>query len=213
MTKTFSILFLFLALVSCGKDGGGGGQNQEESVVDISSLTGDSTVVPNAALTFDTHIKMVNFSRDQEDKVLKAADLIKQVIASPEFKNRVLNYTYNGKKAFVDNGGLSNAQIYKKILEGAEGLLPQKNNAMDVELELYNDGSITIGYTNPSTIRIWMNTKYFNNYTPYQVADNLFHEWLHKIGFGHAVNNNPSRPHSVPYALGYLMEELAKKYH
>ena len=86
-----------------------------------------------------------------------------------------------------------------------------KNNTMDVELELYHQKTNTIGYTYPNTVRIWMNTKYFNKYTPVKVADNLMHEWMHKLGFTHATVWSKERDHSVPYAIGYLVEELAEK--
>jgi hypothetical protein len=37
------------------------------------------------------------------------------------------------------------------------------------------------------------------------------HEWMHKIGFTHAVTWSKDRDHTVPYAIGYLIEELAAK--
>ncbi|MGE3610117.1 MAG: hypothetical protein AB7I27_11060 [Bacteriovoracaceae bacterium] len=171
----------------------------------------DITGVPNEALTWDTDIYMSNFSVEQQEKVEKAAELLKKVISSKEFRDRVINYNYNGQNSFVDNQGLSNVQIYQKILNGAEKLLPTKNNMLDVELELYTDTSSTIGYTYPNTVRIWMNTKYFNYYTPYDVTDNLMHEWMHKLGFDHAASWSAARDHSVPYAIGYLVKELSKK--
>lgn len=167
--------------------------------------------VPLEAETWETNIYFVNFSFDQEQKVLKAAELIKGVISSKEFRDRVINFSYSGQNSFIDNKGLSNIQIYQKILNGAESLLPQKNNRMDLEVELFSESSSTIGYTYPSTVRIWMNTKYFNYYSPYDVTDNLMHEWMHKLGFDHAANWSPSRDHSVPYAIGYLVEELSRK--
>lgn len=147
----------------------------------------------------------------QEAKIDAAVELVRKVIASEEFRTRILNHTYNGKKTFVDNGGFTNAQIYTKILEGAEKLQPAKNNAMDLEIELYYEATNTIGYTYPSSKRVWMNTKYFNNYKPKNVSSNLVHEWLHKLGFGHATSYSTSRDYSVPYAIGYLVEELAGK--
>lgn len=176
--------------------------------------TGSGAVseVPEAALRWDADVYMVNFTQAQEDKVNKAIELIKKVIASKEFRDRVINFSYNGKKQFVDNNGLTNTQIYNKILDGAEELKPEKNNTMDVELELYYQATSTIGYTYPDTVRIWMNTKYFNNYTAVDVTDNLTHEWLHKLGFDHAASYSTSRDYSVPYGIGYLMEELAAKY-
>ena len=125
----------------------------------------------------------------------------------------MLGKTYKGKKQFVDNGGLSNAQIYKKILEGAEMLTPEKNNTMDLHLETYRESANVIGYTMPSIRTIFMNTRYLNkdSFGVHEVAMNLTHEWLHKLGFKHAVKKNSSRPHSVPYAIGYIMRSLAAR--
>lgn len=169
--------------------------------------------VQSFAAVFDAQINMVNFPQEQEAKVYKAIDLIKKVVSSSEFKERVLSHTYNGKKSYVDNKGLTNEQIYQLILDGSETLTPGKNSRMDIELVLYQNSSNTIGYTYPNTTRIWINTKYFNKYNPVQVADNLFHEWLHKLGFDHALKYSRHRNYSVPYAIGYLVEELAAKHY
>lgn len=164
------------------------------------------------AFSWDADLYLVNFNPDQEQKVRKAVEIIKKVIASKEFKERVLNYKYRGIKGFVDNHGLSNEEIYNRIFEAAEQIgNTSKNNVMDVELELYHQKTNTIGYTYPNTVRIWINRKYFSKYTPVKVADNLMHEWMHKIGFTHATTWSKDRDHSVPYAIGYLIEELADK--
>lgn len=178
----------------------------------ILSFTVNAYSVPIEATTFETNITFNNFSITQKDKVYKATDLIKEVIASDEFRNAVLNHEYNGKKQFNDNNGLTNSQIYTKILQGAEKLTPSKNNAMDVTLELYTGNNLTVGYTNPGTRVIYMNTKFFNTYTPPSVSANLIHEWLHKLGFDHAVQYSPSRDYSVPYAIGSIMRRIASKY-
>jgi hypothetical protein len=168
-------------------------------------------VAPEAR-TWGADIYMTNFSNEQEEKVKAAVEIIKKVIMTKEFKDRVYNYTYKGVKQFVDNKGLSNEEVYRKLIEGAEIVgNTTKNNTMDVELELYQDTSKTIGYTYPHTVRIWMNKKYFNRYTPIKVADNLMHEWMHKLGFTHSTVWSKDRDHSVPYAIGYLIEELASK--
>jgi hypothetical protein len=162
---------------------------------------------------FEAKVKLVNFSSDHVKKIHHAITLIKKVILSEDFKQRVITHSVNGKKTFVDNKGMSNEEIYRIILEGSELVSPEKNGRMDIELELYEQDNTTIGYTYPDTGRIWINQKYFQRYTPVQVADNLFHEWLHKLGFDHSVKYNTKRNFSVPYALGYLMEELAAKHY
>lgn len=169
-----------------------------------------SEEVPAQALSWNADLFLTNFNREQEDKVKKAVEIIKKVIALKEFRDRILNYSYKGVNNFFENGGLTNAEVYQKLLEGAERIgNTTKNNTLDVELELYYQSTNTIGYTYPNTTRIWMNTKYFNKYTPIKVADNLMHEWMHKIGFTHAVTWSKDRDHTVPYAVGYLIEELA----
>ena len=161
-------------------------------------------------LRWDAEIKLVNFENDEKEKILAALNLIKKIITSKSFKERIHGYSFNGKKGFIDNQGLSNEEIYLKILEGAEIIgNTAKNNQMDVELELYHQMTNTIGYTYPNTKRIWINRKYFSRYTPIKVADNLMHEWMHKLGFTHSTTWSKERDHSVPYAIGYLIEELA----
>lgn len=201
-----------------GTSGGTSGGSTTGTTTGGTSTTGGTTGgtvsdVPAQALTWSADIFFANFSGAQQDKVERAVELMRKVIASKAFKDEVINHTYNGKKTYVDNNGLTNTQIYQKILDGAEKVgITSKNNRMDVELELYYAATSTIGYTYPNSIRIWMNTKYFNNYTPVNVTGNLMHEWLHKLGFGHDSSSTPSRPYSVPYAIGYMMERHAKKF-
>lgn len=167
---------------------------------------------PSEAYLFQAQINYVNFSAQDQQKVEKAIEIIKTVIASPEFKHRVVNFSYGGKRAFVDNKGLTNEAIYQILLDGREDLFPEVDYEMDLELELYYSSKNTVGYTYPDTTRIWMNTKYFNVYTPAEVAGNVFHEWTHKLGFDHATYYSASRDASVPYAVGYLIRDLGKRY-
>jgi hypothetical protein len=82
---------------------------------------------------------------------------------------------------------------------------------MDLELEIFNRNDTTVGYTFPNVIRVWMNSKFLNKYNAANVTTNMMHEWLHKLGFGHAYENTPTRKYSVPYAIGYLVAKIAKK--
>jgi hypothetical protein len=167
---------------------------------------------PAGAETFATNVKIVNASTSQKQKLLDAQAHVRRVVASDEFRDSVLNHTYSGKKTFNYNNGMTNEEIYEAILDGAEALSPSKNNAMDLEVELYyNRWTSTVGYTYETTKRIFQNTKFFNSYTSEEVAGNLFHEWLHKLGFDHQSSYSTSRDYTVPYALGYLMEKLAKQ--
>lgn len=235
MTKTIFIVSLLLLLASCQPPQQGCEssstdkplmtQGQDEKPLNTSGecpLPDDPAPedpqdeptgeVPHEASLFEADVVLSKFDQADEDKVMKAIAIIKEVIRSQEFKDRVINFTYNGKKQFVDNEGLTNAEIYQKLLDASEDLRPGVDHQMDLELELYYSSRNTVGYTYPSGLKIWMNTKYFDVYTPAEVAGNVFHEWTHKLGFGHDSSYSESRNSSVPYALGYLMEELGKKF-
>lgn len=201
-----SFILLFF---SCGK-------KQKQSHCDMLCEVSEFTLeipedgsLPQEALSFKTNLTLINFDALQREKIFAAAQIIEKVIGTEEFRTKVLNHTMNGQKTFTYNNGLSNRQIYDRILIGAEALYPLKNNSLDVELELMYENSTTIGYTYPNSTRIWMNLKYFNNYTPKDIAANLMHEWLHKLGFNHPTSSTPDRPYSVPYAIGYMMRTLA----
>lgn len=210
MLKTLSFIFLTLLFISCGKSGGGSSSGKGGDSVSLSEVSTDSPV-PSAAQNFEVNLKMDNFDAQQEDKVLTAGDLIKKVVGSEEFKNAVLNHTFNGKKQFNDNGGMTNAEIYKTIIEGSEKLRPGTDNEMDLDLEVFRRNDNTVGYTYPTEIRVWMNSKFLNANTPAKVTTNMMHEWLHKLGFKHDHARTANRPYSVPYAVGYLVARLAAK--
>ena len=169
-----------------------------------------SFVLP--ARAFDAQIEMVNFGPQDQSKILKAIKAIKKVMSSNEFKKRVLEHTFQGEKKFLDSKGHSNEEVFQKILEGSEELQPIKNGQMDVELELIEAEGKTVGYTYPDTKRIWINRKFFNSFNTADIANNLFHEWMHKLGYDHAPEYSVERNYSVPYAIGSIMGELARVY-
>lgn len=183
-------------------------------LMSVSAIIANSgyAAVPNLALTFDTNVITYGMTSSQEAKIQKAEDKIMKVIASEAFRTKVLNHSYGGVKKFNNNNGLSNSQIYMKILEGMESYKKTKNNQMDLNIKVYYESSSTVGYTTPSSSYINMNTKFLNSYTSTQVTRNMVHEWLHKLGFTHAVYYSVSRDYSVPYAIGRIVESLAAIY-
>lgn len=240
--KMISIIVLAaLFSVSCNKSGGGGGDEtsgptstttpavvvpppeviptpapvppvvEPPVVITPPEPTPDNSLPPEA-YSFDTNVTLVNFTSAQATKMNKAIEIIKLVVATDEFRSQILNHTYNGSKTFVDNKSLTNAQIYQKILDGAESLQPTKDNELDCEVELYTAATNVVGYTYSTSKRIWVNTKYFNQYTAAGVAHNLFHEWMHKLGFTHSSSYTVSRDYSVPYAIGDIVGEIGKDF-
>jgi hypothetical protein len=169
--------------------------------------------VPAQALSFSTNVSyLAGFETADEIKYNQAVALVKKVVATEAFRTKVLNFTYSGTKAFVQNNGLTNAQIYQSILDAAETLKPTKNNTMDVGVKLYYENTSTVGYTSTSITYINVNTKFFDSYDVNEVAGNLFHEWLHKLGYAHDSAATTRRPYSVPYAIGYMIRDLGKSF-
>jgi uncharacterized protein YktA (UPF0223 family) len=224
--KKLIAIFLMMSLfsVSCNKSDRGSSSKQDAQGVPVIGdhennivpgppiPTPTNSNLPALALSFDTNITLVSFTAAQEEKYNKAIEIVKLVVATEKFKNDVVNFTYNGQKAFIDNKSRTNQQIYQTILDAAETLKPIKNNTMDLEVQLYYAANTVVGYTNGGTRRIWVNTKFFNSFKENSVAGNLFHEWLHKLGYTHSSSSTPTRPYSVPYAVGYMMGNIGKNF-
>ena len=158
-----------------------------------------------------------NFNAAQMAHLEQSRAVLEKVVNSEEFKQRVIHFTYQGQETYVQNNGLTNLQIYNDIVQAAEQLPTPTaaNNTIDLFVQLYTSswfGRNVIGYTDPSVPTIFMNTYFYNSATPAETAGNMMHEWMHKLGFDHDFNATAQRPSSVPYAVGYIAEELAAKY-
>lgn len=226
--KKFLALMLLMSLmtVSCGKSGGGS-SSEESTQAATDGSTSDSSDnstttpttptptanVPALALSFKTNVSYLSgFTTSDEEKYNEAVAIVKKVVATEAFRTQVLNHTYGGAKTYVQNNGLSNEEIYQDILTAAETLTPTKNNTLDVGVKLYYENSSVVGYTSGSISYINVNTKFFDSYDANEVAGNLFHEWLHKLGYGHDSAATARRPYSVPYAIGYMIRNLGKNF-
>lgn len=186
--------------------------SSEEHDESESESDSESEPVPSEALSFSAQVELVNFKPEAEKKVYKAIEIIQKVVQSSEFRYRVLNFTHKNQKKFLHNNGMTNEEIYQAILKASEELLPEDDYEMDLKFKLYFSRRDIVGYTNSDELTIFMNTKFFNPYTPAEVAGNIFHEWTHKLGFGHDGIYKSERNATVPYALGLLIRELGEKY-
>jgi hypothetical protein len=166
-------------------------------------------------LKVKTHMR--NFLSKDQIKVRKAEAILEHIINSDEFREKVLAFTWRGKKQFNSNNGLSNQEIYDHLLTGEEILMPNSSGVMDFDLSLYrskNPWSKVKGYTTGKSMRIYMNKKFFrkSSWTPVDVAANMAHEWVHKMGYGHDYRHNQDRPSTVPYAIGHIVTEIATEF-
>ena len=148
------------------------------------------------------------------EKVNQAADVVEQVLNSTEFQQAVYNHTYNGQKTFANNDNETNPQIYERILKGHETYSSTDDHVAQLDLDLYTPAWYkkwtVVGYGIAGQPEIYMNSYYFNSFSVAEVAGNIAHEWMHKIGFDHDYKRTAQRPYSVPYAVGDIVIQLAK---
>lgn len=159
-------------------------------------------------------MKIEGFNPDALKKLNLAFRALEAAVNSEEFKDRVINFkNTKGERSFASNKGLTNEEIYEKFMEGRETLQQHTPGEMNYYLKLYNrPWSRVIGYTSPDTNVININWKYFKNYQPADVASNLAHEWVHKIGFDHkSAKEHDSAPYAIGYIAGDIAERLLKK--
>lgn len=157
---------------------------------------------------FSVNYVLRDFSSTQAQKMDEAIDKLVEIVNSETFKQRVLNHTYNGVLSFVDNKGLTNLQVYQKLMQGSETLNPAIDSEMDIDITLYYSNNSTVGYTYPNSERIWVNDKFFRSNSLGRVAANIIHEWTHKLGFDHDYNRTTRRNYSVPYGIGTIVQQL-----
>jgi uncharacterized protein YjaZ len=157
---------------------------------------------------FNINIKTLNYSEQQNKKVEIAANLLKKIFNSEEYKQEVYNFTFNGQKKFFENNNKTNIEIYDHLMLGAEILLPVINRQMDITVKMYYSWRSTVGYTYPNSLIIYTNSKFHNRYNPCQIASNIAHEWTHKMGYGHSQKWTKERDYTVPYGHNSIIEKL-----
>lgn len=158
---------------------------------------------------FRVKITSSNFTESQKLKITEAAQIVEECFNSEYFKIAVLKKETNHQLKFHYTDD-TNEQVYNKIMSGAEVLDQEEDNEADIFLELDNGFTWSaIGYTYPNTKWQWVYNRFFKRMTAAGLAGNIAHEWMHKIGYDHEFNWTPLREHSVPYWVGYFVEEYA----
>lgn len=142
------------------------------------------------------------FTPAMTEKHITSAKLLEQAVNTRLFRDSVLAFS------FTNTLGLNNGGIYYKIMTGAESLDPEVDYEADIWVYAYYQNNKVIGWTTPNVRETHLNTKFFNEFNYDEVAMNMFHEWLHKIGFDHS---SASDYRSVPYEGGYLIRDIVRR--
>lgn len=150
--------------------------------------------------------KVSGYTQTEQKKLGAATDLMAKVLNSREFRDAVMGSKYTSDSR-------SSREIYEAIRGAKENFTDAADGEVDLNLNLENFSWFqrkVVGYTTPSSDTITTNRRFFGSYEPAEVAGHLAHEWLHKLGFEHDHAATRDRPKSVPYAVGELVERLAK---
>lgn len=223
--KNFLVLFMFVFLVACEKQKPNipeepipQGSEKTECIEDAEPQEQTLSCSCPCACPAPVEIFKTNISYSgtkateaRKAKYEQAIIVLKKVIASKEFKDRVYAHKYDGISGFASSVATP-SEVYAKLLSGAEKLSLTVDNELDMIISFYYADTSVIGYTYATTKTVYVNTKYFDNYRLNSVAANLLHEYMHKLGYGHDSSATARRPYSVPYALGNIMRELGAKF-
>lgn len=155
------------------------------------------------------------FSANENANIKKSFEVIEAVINSEEFKNKVLNYKAGPDGfGYTSNRAMSNSKVYEFLMSGQEVLGGENTlGEMNFDMKRYWSSWFTrkvIGYTSiGKSNTIYANERRYKSFDSVDMASNITHEWIHLMGFYH---DNAADHDSVPYAVGYMVEDLARKY-
>ena len=108
---------------------------------------------------------------------------------------------------------MSKEEIYMHLMAGEETLSEDgEDGEADIFMELDRRSSRNVlGYTYSNTTKQWIYNSFFTNGDDWDIAGNIVHEWVHKMGYGHAYKRTATRQYSVPYAVGYFVRDYVEK--
>jgi hypothetical protein len=176
-------------------------------------------------IELDERLKQ-GLTEEQLAKIELARVKIETVVNSLEYTHWCVNFThkikvitkrcfgvpkrwhYDTRNVFTSTT-LTNKEVLRKIVRGSETLTPGEDEEADIFLRIDWAGSKgVLGHTYPNTIWQWIHGWFFKSGSVDDIAGNLYHEWLHKLGFTHPRKYSLTRLYSVPYQHGYFVRDF-----
>jgi len=158
---------------------------------------------------FSVNITAKNYKKLELEKLKESARLLEIIFNSEEYREEVYNFTSFGKREFQYSRDETNEQIYFKIMWGAEILNSHFDREMDLIVKMYHAPfSKTVGFTYWDEPTVYTNKKYHRKFTPCEIASNLTHEWMHKLGYTHSEKWEERRDLTVPYGHNDIILKL-----
>lgn len=165
-----------------------------------------------------TLVESRGFNPRDLEKLKQALCVLAYVVNHYEFEDAVKyvrtpdmysNHTWDVERTYTSTKERGHT-VYERFIKANELGTTGDDNELDFSLQYYNSWwSRVVGYTLPKQLWIWLNWKYHLTFKSYETAMNLGHEQCHKLGYDHA---SASEHTSVPYAIGFLIRDLGRKY-
>lgn len=165
-------------------------------------------IVEGTLLDIQVH-GLANFGKEEKDFFIEVMKLKLVIISSEEFKQRFVNMSATEK------GNKTMLQIYNELISGKEKYNKQVDHDIDLFITLYGHSSRrskTVGYTYPSTFKLWTNKYFFRRwmnqkYGKASAAGHWVHEYFHNLGYDHRGRKSTS----LVYKAGYLVRDLGRE--
>lgn len=167
-----------------------------------------------------------NWSEAQKAKCEAACHVIGVVLSHPDFDAAILNFKHEYwarpnwfsrqrkyvTRLFADENNwftIDPKLVLQTVKRAEEELLPGTEGVVDLHLKVKPTN--LVGYTYPDVVWQVIGTWVFNSYDKYELANNLVHEWAHKLGFDHSFRRHARWPLTVPYWLGDTVERMGRR--
>jgi hypothetical protein len=137
-----------------------------------------------------------------------------QVINSDEFRAAVNAYDFQDRRYQKNPGGpveeiTDNMKIYEILKQGNEQYGNRQNDHVwDLHIKL---GRLLRQVGRREKELIVTQNWFMRRSSDIRLAAHWVHEYSHVLGFKHDYDRTPRREHSVPYALGTIVENVYKQ--
>jgi len=139
--------------------------------------------------------KFINHTAGELKKNSLAIDKIQEVVNGDCFQEEIL------KRPLIQTNGKTNKEVLDNL----------RSARIKIRLSMYRKRFSKVnGYTYGNSDVINLNRKYHDNYGICSVANNLAHEWSHKVGYSHDFKPSKQRAFSVPYSINELFDKCCK---
>jgi hypothetical protein len=157
----------------------------------------------------------------QEEKMRRALAVFEQVMNDECFQKELVTLKFHSDSSDDPYRNLSTRQAVEKIYEAKEHYTLSADNRADIYWAVEKRNRLARLFKGCSVGYGYPKDKEFYTYSCFlddegtdlsDIAGHIAHEWSHKLGFVHQLDDHDKRDDTVPYAFGYLVRDHAKKY-